>query len=570
MTIEDLRPLLVGPEQNRIKRLEERVDNHLEDMVADVLPGAVVKSRQNSERLSWAIEPILGKAIRETVTKHPEPFSEALAPAIGSAIRKATAQVFRELFQRFNEALENSLSLQSVRWRFEARRTARPFAEVVLLRTLVYRVEQVFLIHRGTGLLLQHLTPGGIAAQDPDQVAAMMSALETFAHEAFQENARLERFRVGELSGWVEHGPSAILVAIVRGTASESYEAHLHKILERIHLEHGATLADYRGAPAPLVGVEDVLVDCLQEQRRTPQAQWLPLTVIVATVVAIFVALIGFEVRASRRESLRFEAYLDALRREPGLFVTSAERHAGRYAFVGLVDPLAPRPAEVLLRSGLDPAFATTEFGSFYSLDPRLVERRVARLLRPPDTVTLELRGGTLVARGVAQRGWIDEVRSAARAIPGVEAFDAVRLYPQESVDESRAEKTAIEREELYFPLGSDTLPPEEQATLDRTAAEATHLFALAQATGMTARLEVVGYTDPTGSEDVNRRLSQARAENVVAELNARGVPASRLSARGVGIRIEEESSSTGAAKRGDARARSAVFHVDLYPAANR
>ena len=65
------------------------------------------------------------------------------------------------MLESLNTTLEHSLSWRSLRWRLDARRTGKSFAEIVLLNTLVYRVEQVFLIHRPSGLLLQHLTARG-------------------------------------------------------------------------------------------------------------------------------------------------------------------------------------------------------------------------------------------------------------------------------------------------------------------------------------------------------------------------------------------------------------------------
>ena len=47
--------------------------------------------------------------------------------------------------------------------------------------------------------------------------------------------------------------------------------------------------------------------------------------------------------------------------------------------------------------------------------------------------------------------------------------------------------------------------------------------------------VEVVGHTDSTGSDAINRPLSQRRADSVVAYLKARNVSAVRLSAYGVG-----------------------------------
>jgi OOP family OmpA-OmpF porin len=48
-------------------------------------------------------------------------------------------------------------------------------------------------------------------------------------------------------------------------------------------------------------------------------------------------------------------------------------------------------------------------------------------------------------------------------------------------------------------------------------------------------RIEIGGYTDSRGREELNQRLSQARAEAVLDALIARGVTLDRLSARGYG-----------------------------------
>lgn len=47
--------------------------------------------------------------------------------------------------------------------------------------------------------------------------------------------------------------------------------------------------------------------------------------------------------------------------------------------------------------------------------------------------------------------------------------------------------------------------------------------------------VDVVGHTDSTGSEAVNRALSERRAQAVVAQLRSRGVAAARIATRGYG-----------------------------------
>jgi outer membrane protein OmpA-like peptidoglycan-associated protein len=48
-------------------------------------------------------------------------------------------------------------------------------------------------------------------------------------------------------------------------------------------------------------------------------------------------------------------------------------------------------------------------------------------------------------------------------------------------------------------------------------------------------KIVVEGHTDSTGDPAGNQRLSEMRAEAVVAELITRGIEASRLSAKGFG-----------------------------------
>ena len=156
---ERLRNLLLAPEQAEIDEINHRLtspDQRIESL-SQVLPDAIVHRTQKDDNLSLALAPTVVKVVDDSVRKHPKAFADALFPIIGPAIRKAIAEAFRSLTESLNRALESNFSIQGLKWRIEARRTQRTYAEVVLAHSLVYRVEQVFLIHRETGLLLQHL-----------------------------------------------------------------------------------------------------------------------------------------------------------------------------------------------------------------------------------------------------------------------------------------------------------------------------------------------------------------------------------------------------------------------------
>lgn len=93
----------------------------------------------------------------------------------------------------------------------------------------------------------------------------------------------------------------------------------------------------------------------------------------------------------------------------------------------------------------------------------------------------------------------------------------------------------------VLFKTGSYTLSPEAEAMLSRVA------YNLKQYSG--TDITVVGYTDNTGSQEVNDRLSLQRAQSVVNYLESQGVAASRLKAVGEGWNNPIASNSTAAGR---------------------
>ena len=157
--------------------------------------------------------------------------------------------------QSVNVGLSNYLSFRGLRWWIEAKRTGRTFGEVFLAHTLVFRVEQVFLIHRETGLLLQHAAEPHAETSDADMVSGMLTAIQDFVRESFKpgKGSTLETLRVGRLSGWSEHGPRASRAVAVRGTAPQELRTVMAEALERIHAEMASELAHFQGDTSSFV-----------------------------------------------------------------------------------------------------------------------------------------------------------------------------------------------------------------------------------------------------------------------------------------------------------------------------
>lgn len=218
-----LRKLLIGPEQHRLDQLSQELESrelNVED-VADRLPEAIALSGSRDEQLGRALGPTIETALRESIRRDPQEVATAIFPVLGPAIRKAIAETMAGLVRSINDAVEQSLSVNGIKWRLEAWRTGIPYAEIVIKHALVYRVEQAFLIHAESGLLLEHASAPDLDLPDADLISSMLSAIQDFVKDSFhpEEGATLRTFSVGDHTVQVEAGPRALLALVIRGQA---------------------------------------------------------------------------------------------------------------------------------------------------------------------------------------------------------------------------------------------------------------------------------------------------------------------------------------------------------------
>src|SRR5262245_35925364 len=185
--IASLRRILWGREQHRLATLQARLEDPVaraED-IGEVLPQVLVQ-HAHDPNLAKALTPPLEKAITASVKRNPKPLADALFPVMGPAIRKAVSASLGAMLESLNRTLEHSVSWRSIQWRLEAMRSGKSFAEVVLIKTLLFRVEQMFLIHRDTGLLLHHVHGGTADLQDADMISGMLTAIRDFVRDSFR------------------------------------------------------------------------------------------------------------------------------------------------------------------------------------------------------------------------------------------------------------------------------------------------------------------------------------------------------------------------------------------------
>jgi outer membrane protein OmpA-like peptidoglycan-associated protein len=527
-----LRSLLLGAEQASLNTLTAKVGDSvsLARSVASVLPNAVAIRARTDDRLTVELAPLVEASLQQSVKNNPQPLVDALYPLMGPAIRRSISEALVDMMQAFNRAVEQTFSPRALKWRFDAWRSGQSYASVVLLKSLVYRVEQVLLIHRKTGLLLGHARAEHIVAQDPDMVSGMLTAIRDFVSDSFQvgQEDSVDAIRLADLTVQVRVGPKAILAAVIRGSAPETLRAQLSKTLEVIHQRFGLALAKFDGNASHFSGIEKVLETCLFAQTRSQERRpWR-----AYAILALILVLTGWLTWTRHQSVARWDSVLSALEHEPGFVVLEASR-TSRGTVHGLRDPLARAPRDVI-GGKLDESAIKWDLRPYLSLEPALVLARARQFLNPPSSLTLSLNGEILQASGTAPTSWFVRARDRALFIPGIRRFDDSLALQKENQELSRI-GAKLAATALYFEPGTYALSQGVRDRLNAALLSFRELRDAADSVHMDYRIEIIGRADAPGTTAINMQLSQARADTVRQYLIAHGVPSEHMRALGVG-----------------------------------
>lgn len=368
----ELRSLLLGADFERLRARVEDPERRADD-VGEILAEAVTLRRGKDGQLRRALQPVVEQAIRISVQRDPALLSDALYPVIGAAVRKALSSAMRALIESLNQTLEQSFSLRGLQWRIDSWRSGKSFGEVLLLHSQSYRVEQVFLIHKRTGLLLQHMAVADVAIKDAGMVSGMLTAIQDFVSDSFGPSAEeLDVVQVGDFYLWIQHGGSALLACVVRGIPPTELRRVLQESLSAIHSERQTDLDRWEGQPAEFESTRKFLAACLLGKMAGAPKASVGLWALAGGAV-LLVLVGGF---LFMRHYQHWNGLVERLRKEPGIVVTQARWGLGGYVLSGLRDPLAADPQQLIAQSGIRPADVQFHWEPYQSLQPRFATIR--------------------------------------------------------------------------------------------------------------------------------------------------------------------------------------------------
>ncbi|MCD4719135.1 MAG: OmpA family protein [Desulfobacula sp.] len=537
-TLDVLKDLLLKDEKEQIQRIENRLDDPMvrAKEISQSLAEAISLSIMSHNKISRVLQPVIDDSIKISVKNNPKALADAISPALGPGIRKAITSTIMGMIQSLNHVLNHSFSIQGIKWRFEAFRTRKQFAEIVMLHTLLYQVEQIFLIHRESGIVLEHVVAKDIIIQDPDLVSGMLTAIQDFVNDSFHTDAHddLETLRMGsDRSVWIENGEHALIAAVIRGTPPVDLRIKYRELIEEIHIKAGSALEKFDGDPLPFSIFREHLKDGLQSQEKKNQKRTSPLLWCTFIIILSIVGIWGFTIFKTHQ---LWHQYLNRLETQKGLIILSTQKKEGKYQIYGLRDPMAKDPRNLLQKKEKEHLAIISHWEAFYSLDPEFVFNRAQQILNPPSTVSLALSGNIIIAKGQASQAWIETFQTTASTLPGIHGFndDMIKNIDKKKLDIILKKLRAIK---IYFESNSTKFIKGQENVLAQAFKTIQNIQTLQSKLKNPIQIAILGHTDSSGTEKVNQRLSRNRAEKIFNYLIVKGINPVFLTISGVGTK---------------------------------
>jgi len=414
--IDELRQIIVGDNTELLNELKQRIENveqRTKD-VAEVLPSAIEDRLDTDNRLVDSFKKPVSIGLKQAIRTEPDAYAEILYPVMAPSIRRAISQAISSMIATINQTIESATSAQGISVRVESWRTGVPYGQLMLQRSLLFRVEHIYLIDRDTGMSVSEAQAIGVHSLDGDAVSSMFVAIQSFVQDSFANDSaeRLTEFKSDQYKVWITHGPTMMLACVITGDAPESLRNGMYDTLDNIHVEYATQSAEFNGDTSTFDGVEDHLNPLLQLQmkedvenitkkEKTDIGSWAARLLFFFAIMVI--ALFSFD----RYSQLKTVEHF--MRETPGIALTNAYWDSGKIVVEGLQDPDAEVPYNRLRTEGVSSEKISLKTIPFRSLEFGMELQRFKKEFELPAGVEFSIKDKKISLYGESSIQWLLE-----------------------------------------------------------------------------------------------------------------------------------------------------------------
>lgn len=212
-TFSELQDILLREEREEIARIRSILDKReaLSDRIDPIIQSHIDQLKQN---FPASYEKVIDKQIEEKINNSKEEILDLLYPVMGSMIRKYINYQFQLLKEKIDLQIREKAS-KGLLGKIKRFAFGISHSEWVLNRMGKANLEAVYIIEQHSGLIL-----GSTSIKDTidlDLMAGMLTAIKSFAEDAFAKNEQIETIQYDYLNIFIVGFPKFYIAVTLDG-----------------------------------------------------------------------------------------------------------------------------------------------------------------------------------------------------------------------------------------------------------------------------------------------------------------------------------------------------------------
>jgi outer membrane protein OmpA-like peptidoglycan-associated protein len=555
-----LLPLIAEILSLKVAEAREEVADAIAPIIDEMIQ---TKSQQDKEAISSALAPVLPDAVAQQVLKAPGDFAKALAPEMGIAIKEqislerdamvdalypvigsTISKYMAEAIRAINEKVENTFSMEGISRKIRAKIKGVSEAELILQEAIPFTVQAIFLIHKGSGLVIAEVQQSGKERLESEMLAGMLTAIRSFVNDCIAQSgdvSEIDQIEYGNSQITLEVAGYCYLAVVTQGEPPKSFIQKTRRTLSTIVQKHSKSIELFDGDPSNVPEpIHQLLENLTQLSKTETEAQKgkapVALLLISFAVVSAISLPLGIYQHLSAIDRRHEEETSLALASEPelALYPLKVDANGGTLKLSGRLPNQYLRSKAEQVAKKVEPKLKINNAIIAVEVppDPVLAAAEVQRVTNILNqmvgaVIWTDYREGKVTVQGtVLQEADAQEITKAFQQIPGVKfVSNTVQLQP-----------LAI-ASRVYFDQGSSELKSDELSKVTQIRAFLDQY--------PNKHLKLLGHTDPKGTTTENQQLALERATKVKDALVTQGVDPKRLQVAGatdppLGVKAEQ------------------------------
>ncbi len=274
-------------DQAILKRIEQDKTS-MGAALSPAIPLAISQQiHDEPEEFADVLAPTMGRAMKKQVELSQDSIVDALYPIIGSTISKYMAETIRAI----NQQVEETLSVDGIKRKIRAKLQGVSEAELILKEAMPFAVQAIFLIHKGSGLIIADIQRSDAQQLESEMLAGMLTAIRSFANDCFTQSgsvSELDAIDYGTSKIFLEVAGYCYLAMVVRGEPPKNFIGKVRQTLSKVVKVHGKLIEEYDGDPKSIPSQVPMLLETLKDddvEAKQAKNQPSPLVLLALTLL---------------------------------------------------------------------------------------------------------------------------------------------------------------------------------------------------------------------------------------------------------------------------------------------